>query len=159
MKKLMALLLTIIMAAALLTGCGDPVFDDFENYLNVEMTEINANYDIIRAETGTWSEIEDYDQLAASLSEVLIPTVTDSLAKLEDVAPQTDEVKAIKDKCVATMQAYKEGFETVLAGLQEVDEDKLLVGSEKIEEALGLLDEYNAALEELAAEVGAQIEY
>lgn len=33
------------------------------------------------------------------------------------------------------------------------------VGSEKIEEALGLLDEYNAALEELAAEVGAQIEY
>ena len=44
------------MALTLLTGCGDLVYDDFSNYLNVEMTEVNANYEKIKTEAGRWGE-------------------------------------------------------------------------------------------------------
>lgn len=33
-----------VMAFTLLTGCSDPVYDDLENFLNVEMVEVNAEY-------------------------------------------------------------------------------------------------------------------
>ena len=45
MKKILALLLMVVMSFALLTGCGsDPVYDDLENFLNVEMKEVTENY-------------------------------------------------------------------------------------------------------------------
>ena len=50
----------VVMSFALLTGCGsDPVYDDLENFLNVEMVEINADYEKITAEVGTWETLED----------------------------------------------------------------------------------------------------
>ncbi len=159
MKKLFALMVTVVMSFAFLTGCGNPVFDDFENFLNVEMKEINANYDVITEETGKWENIEEDAELLSSLQDVLIPTVEDSLNKLKNVTAETDEVKALKDKYVKVMEAYKEGFDGILAGLQEADEDKLNAGTARVEEGLKLLDEYNEGLEELAKEVDAEIEY
>ena len=44
MKKIFSLLLMAVMAFTLLTGCSDPVYDDLENFLNVEMKEVTENY-------------------------------------------------------------------------------------------------------------------
>ena len=53
MKKLLALLLMVVMLVTLLAGCGtDPVQADLENFLNVEMTEVNADYTKITEEVG-----------------------------------------------------------------------------------------------------------
>ena len=49
MKKIIALSLAVLMALALLTGCSDPVSDDFENFLNVEMAGVTENYTKIRS--------------------------------------------------------------------------------------------------------------
>ena len=159
MKKLLALLLTIVMSVTLFAGCSDPVYDDFSNYLNVEMTEVNADYAKITAEVGTWEAMEDDNAIAKSLSEVLIPLVDGSLSKLQNVNPQTDEVKAIKAKYVEVMEAYKTGFEALLEGCETQDEATINAANEALNEGITLLDEYNAALEALAAEVGGEIEY
>ncbi len=159
MKKLFALLLAVVMSFTLLTACGNPVYDDFENYLNVETAEINANYEKITAEAATWAEIEDDAALVASLKDTLLPLVEDSLTKLADVNPKTEEVKAVKNKYVAVMEAYKEGFSDILAGFEAEDADQINAGNDKINSALTLLDEYNGALEALASELGAEIEY
>ena len=82
-----------------------------------------------------------------------------SLTKLEGINPETEEVKAVKAKYVKIMEAYKAGFSEILEGVQELSEEKMTAGSEKVEQALVLLDEYNAALETLAEQVGAEIEY
>lgn len=159
MKKISALLLMVVMSFTLLTGCGNPVYDDLENFLNVEMTEINANYEKIKAEAGGWEELEEDAALETSLKDVLLPLVDDSLGKLEKITPETEEVKTLKDKYVKVMEAYKEGFGEILAGVQELDENKMTAGNEKIDKGLELLEEYNAALEALAKEVGGEIEY
>ena len=159
MKKLVAFLVMMVMAAAMLAGCGNPVYDDFENFLNVEMAEVNGNYEKITAEAGTWETLEEDADIMKSLSEVLIPLVDDSLKKLEAINPATEEVKALKDKYVKVMDAYKKGFEFVLEGFNTESEDTINAGNDSINAGIALLDEYNAALEELAKEVGAEIEY
>lgn len=68
-------------------------------------------------------------------------------------------LKAVKDIYVEMMEAYKEGFNSVLVGFQQEDENMLNEGTEKMSEALELLEEYNAGLEALADDLGLKIEY
>lgn len=159
MKKIAELLLILAMSIVLLTGCGNPVYDDFQNFLNVEMTEVNENYEKIKAEVAGWENLEEDAQLEASLKDNLLPLVDSSLEKLETITPETEEVKALKDKYVKVMEAYKEGFGEILEGVSELDEEKMLEGNEKVEAGISLLTEYNDALEALAEEVGAEIEF
>ena len=159
MKKILALLLMVVMSFTLLTGCSDPVYDDFENFLNVQMVDVNANYEKIKTEAGSWTEIENTELLISSINGTLLPLIDDSLEKLDKINPETEEVKDLKAKYVKVMEAYREGFEIILASVQANDAQQMEVGSEKINEGLKLLDEYNAALEALAEKVGAEIEY
>ena len=155
MKKILALLLMMVMSFALLTGCGsDPVYDDLENFLNVEMVEVNADYEKITAEVGTWETLEDDNAIKKSIDDTLLPLVNGSLEKLKGINPETEEVKAIKDKYVKVMDAYKAGFEAFSEGCETQDEATINAGSQKLEEAVELLDVYNKALEELAKEYG-----
>ena len=159
MKKIIALVLMAVMALTLFTGCSDPVYDEFENFLNVEMKEINENYEKIKAEVGTWESLADDTAIAKSISDTLLPIVNDSIARLEAITPETEEVKDLKAKYGKVMDAYKLGFEALLEGCQTQDEATINAGSESLSAGVDLLDEYNAALESLAAEFGAEVEY
>ena len=159
MKRILALLLMLVMSVTVLTGCSDPIYDDLENFLNIEMTEVNADYEKVKAEVGTWETLEDDAAIAKSLNDVLLPLINSSLAKLEDINPETEEVKGIKTKYVKVMEAYKKGFEALSEGCETQDEATINAGYESIGKAVELLDEYNKALEELAKEHGAEIEY
>lgn len=159
MKKILTLLLAAVMSFTFLTGCSDPVYDDFENFLNVEMKEVNADYKKLTTEVGTWESLPDDVAIKKSIDDTLLPLVNGSLANLKDINPETEEVKAIKEKYVKAMEAYKAGFETLAEGCETQDEATINSANEKIEEAMKLLDEYNKALEELAKEHGSEIEY
>ncbi len=160
MKKLLAILLMVVMSVTLLAGCGtDPVYEDLSNFLNVEMVEVNADYEKIKEEVGKWESMEDDSALANSLKDVLIPLVDGSLAALENIAPATEEVKAVKEKYVKVMETYKEGFEALADGCVTQEQTTIDAGTEKMNEAVELLDEYNQALEDLAKEHGGEIEY
>lgn len=159
MKKFLTLFITIVLSISLLTGCSDPIYDDFEHFLNVEMTEVNDNYEKLKAEVNTWEDLTDDSALESSLNDVLLPLVDDSLSKLENINPKTEDVQAIKDKYIQVMDAYKDGFEKMLSGLRENDEDIMLEGTKSLEKGVELLEEYNTALENLADEVGGDIEY
>ncbi len=159
MKKLIMLLLTVVISFTLLTACSNPVYDDFENYLNVQMADVNANYEKITAEAGKWAELEEDADFISSIKDTLLPLVDDSLAKLSNINPETEEVKAVKDKYVKVMDVYKESFTEILAGFEAQNADQINAGNEKLNEGLALLEEYNNELEALASEVGAEIQY
>ena len=159
MKKIFSLLLMAVMAFTLLTGCSDPVYDDLENFLNVEMKEVTENYTKITTEVGTWETLEDDAAIKKSIDDTLLPLVNGSLEKLKSITPETEEVKTIKDKYVKVMDTYKVAFETLAEGCETQDEATINIATEKLEEAVSLLDEYNKALEELAKEHGSEVEY
>ena len=159
MKKFTALLIAAVMMLTSLTGCSNAVYDDFQNFLNVEMVEVNANYDKLLGELAVWDTLEYDAEIAEFIKASLIPLVDDSLAKLTKINPETDEVKEIKAKYVKVMEAYKAAFEDMYTAFSTGDEAVLEEGNAHLDEGMVLLDEYNAALEALAAEVGAEIQY
>ena len=159
MKRIFALLLMVVMSVTLLAGCSDTVYDDLENFLNVEMKQVNADYTKITEEVGKWETYEDDNAIKASVNDTLLPLVEASLTALKDINPETEEVKAIKDKYVKVMDTYKVAFETLAEGCETQDEATISTATEKLEEAVSLLDEYNKALEELAKEHGSEVEY
>jgi len=57
------------------------------------------------------------------------------------------------------MDAYKAGFEALYEACETQDEATINAGNESLNEGVELLDEYNASLEALAKEHGAEIEY
>jgi len=147
------------MMLTALIGCSNAVYDDFQNFLNVEMVEVNANYDKLLGELAVWDTLEYDAEIAEFIKASLIPLVDDSLAKLTKINPETDEVKEIKAKYVKVMEAYKAAFEDMYTAFSTGDEAVLEEGNAHLDEGMVLLDEYNAALEALAAEVGAEIQY
>ena len=155
MKKILAILLVAVMSLTFLTGCSDPVYDELEAFINVDMEEINANYEKITAEASTWTEIEDVAALESSAKDTLLPLIDDSITKLNAINPSTDEVKDLKAKYMKVMELYKEAFEMILAD----DADQMAKGNEILTEGVAALDEYNMTLEALAAEYGAEIQY
>ncbi len=159
MKKFVVLTLALVMALTCLTGCGDPVAADFENFLNVEMVDVNANYETIKTEVAKWAELETDAEYVAHLKDVLLPLCDEALDMLANINPETEEVQAIKAKYVKVMDLYKEGFGLMLTGAENVDEATINNGTDKIGEAVAALDDYNAALEELAKETGYTVEY
>ena len=159
MKKFTALLIAAVMMLTSLTGCSNAVYDDFQNFLNVEMVEVNANYDKLLGELAVWDTLEYDAEIAEFIKASLIPLVDDSLAKLTKINPETDEVKEIKAKYVKVMEAYKAAFDDMYTAFSTGDEAVLEEGNAHLDEGMVLLDEYNAALEALAAEVGAEIQY
>ena len=159
MKKFTALLIATVMMLASLTGCTNAVYDDFQNFLNVEMVEVNANYDKLLGELAVWDTLEYDAEIAEFIKASLIPLVDDSLAKLTKINPETVEVQEIKAKYVKVMEAYKAAFEDMYTAFSTGDEAVLEEGNAHLDEGMVLLDEYNAALEALAAEVGAEIQY
>lgn len=160
MKRFLAIMFTLIMAVTALTGCGtDPVAADFEKFLNVDMVDVNAKYEEIKAESAKWETMESDAELLASAKNDILPKINETIAMLAEIEPATDEVKAVKGKYESVINTYKEGFELLVNALESGDENVVNEGSAKLEEAFGLLDEYNAALEELAAEFDMEIEY
>ena len=159
MKKIITLSLALVMVLALFTGCGDPVEAELTNFLNVEMVEVNANYEKIKEEVGKWETMEADADFVKSLDEVLLPLCEDSLTKVNAIVLETAEVKDVQAKYVKVMETYKEGFETMSDAAKAGDAAKVEEGMNKLGEAVDFLDEYNAALEALATQFGSEIQY
>ena len=145
-----------VMAGMLM---GDPVADDFEKFLNTDMVDVNANYDKIKEESAKWGDLETNEEIKDSINNGIMPNIDDSLDKLSKIKPETDEVKAIKEKYVKVMEAYKEGYTKMLEACDTNDEQTVTEATEKIDEGIKLLDDYNNALESLAKEKDMKIEY
>ena len=133
--------------------------DDFEKFLNTDMVDVNANYDKIKEETAKWGDLETNEEIKDSINNGIMPNIDDSLDKLSKIKPETDEVKAIKEKYVKVMEAYKEGYTKMLEACDTNDEQTVTEATEKIDEGIKLLDDYNNALESLAKEKDMKIEY
>jgi len=160
MKKTIIVLLSIVMAFGVLTGCvSDPVAEELEKFLNTDMVEINAKYKDLKAEVGKWSNLEDDAALAASIKETVLPNIDSSLELLSKIQLQTDEVKEIKAKYQKVLEVYKEGYQIMQSAAEKGDETTAKTAEAKIEEGVKLLDEYNKSVEALAAEKDMTVEY
>ncbi len=158
MKKIIFLITAMVIAAVFMAGCSDgAVIADFENYLNVEMVQVNKIYAEITAEIEKSSGFETDEELALSIKEVLVPKCDRILEILSQINPSTDRVKAVKQKFVKIIELYKEAFIITEETIGNIDQEKLNQAGAKLQEVRVLLSEYNKELEELAKLSGTTI--
>ena len=81
------------------------------------------------------------------------------MKKLEEIKPETDEVKALKDKYVKVINAYKDGFESMQKAAKAGDEAGVTAATDKIQKGVELLDDYNKSLESLAKQFDMEVQY
>lgn len=161
MKRILSLVLVALMSVTLLVGCGeatDPIYEDLSNFLNVEMVDVNANHDKIAQAYNVMTTLED-DAAIAEAIQAILPVINDSIEKVEAITPATDEVLVLKETYASLMEAYKGGFEALLAGCETQDDAVIQSGVELMNIAAEILDTYNQSVEELAAEHGGEVEY
>ena len=159
MKKLLTCLLALVMSLSLLTGCGDAVADEFEKFLNTDMVAVNAKYDDLKTEITKWNNFETDAEMIDSLKNVIIPNIDEEIALVNAIELTTDEVKEIKAKFMTMLDKYKEGYRAMLTALETADVTALENALTIVQEGLPVLEEYNKALEDLAAEKGMTIGY
>ncbi len=163
MKKLVkkvAALLCMVMVFGACSGCGsDPVAEEFETFMNENMVDVNANYEKLKAEVAKWANFENDAQYVDSINNVLLPNVNESLEMLSKIEVQTEEVNSIKAKYEDMLNTYKESFTMLADACLNADVAGVEAATEKMADAVALLEVYNAALEELAEEKGLTVEY
>lgn len=120
------------------------VADDLENYMNVEMAEINESFNTISDEISAW-DTDDVEGIIANISDVLLPIIEDSLDKIEEVSPATEEVQNLKDMYEDVLLAYGDGFASIIEAYENDDEAAMDEALAKTSDALCLVGEYNAA--------------
>lgn len=157
MKKFLLIILSLILGLSVLSGCADPLKKDFEKFINVDMTEVNGNYEAIKKEASKWSELDDAAWIT-SLKDVLIPKCEETLKMLWEIESETEEVNNLKNKFFGVISSYKEGFEFLLEGIETLSEEKLEEGNVKLAEGAGMVEEYNKELEALAEKTGMKLE-
>ena len=158
MKKLLALVLMTVMAVALFAGCSDPVYNDLKKFLNTDMADVNLNYEAIVSEMTVLDRITDDTILENRLRDSLIPLVDSTITMLDGIAPSTAQVKVLKNKYVAAMKAYKDGFEKLAEGCATQDNAIIEAADQKLVEARALFEIYSDGLKALAEKVGMKIE-
>ena len=159
MKKLLSCLLALIMTFSFLTGCGDAVTDEFEEFLNTNMVTVNAKYEDLKAELTKWSNFETDTEMIDSLSNIILPNIDEEIAMVTAIEVATEEVTAIKETFLSMLAKYKEGYSAMLSALETADITALENALTVVEEGIAILDEYNKALEDLAAEKDLTIGY
>ena len=159
MKKLLSCLFVLVMSLSVLTGCGDAVADEFEEFLNTNMTTVNEKYEDLKTELANWSNFETDAEMIDSLSNIILPNINEEIAMVNAIEVATEEVQSIKEKFLAMLDKYKEGYSAMLSALETTDITALENALTVVEEGLVSLEEYNKALEELAAEKELTIEY
>ncbi len=161
-QRRMAYLVTISLAMLFLVGCvQDPVQEDLLNYLNNEIaplaeteTQIIDSYDSVVGENYTSDE-----ELYRVLSEDVMPKYRDFSAKLEEIQPQTQEVREVHELYITAVNKQYNAIVQMIAALENQDMNLIVEANEKLSEGRSDIRSFNNSLETLAAEHDVEIQY
>lgn len=159
MKKFIALMFALVMGLSVLTGCGDPVADDFEQFWNSEdMGKIGQNLTELSRELDQWDEDQSINTMKKSLKDAVLPKIDESMDLLANTTAETEEVKAIKNNYGEMLESCEGAFEMMLEGLEKEDEKIINKAAKKVDECTKLMLDCDKEAQALAKEKGFEFE-
>jgi len=158
--KALRFLLPVALISAILAGCGsNPVQDDLIHYINEEVLPLADEENAITGayESVTGENYVDDESLYAEL-ETLIPKYRDYVAKIEEINPETDEVKELHELYIAASNKQYNAMVQISAALENQDVNLVSEANGKLDEARSGMREYRNRLEALAKEHDVEFE-
>ena len=167
MKKKVYMAVLTLAFAGLLTGCGKKteentdtgvsIKDDVVEFVNVELPAAKtghdnaiAIYNAYFADTGS----QDLDTFKTSLQDTAIPEMENYITTISNIDVATDEVKALKDSYLQSVQKECEAMKMVVSAIDGENADYLTQADSLIAEAATLRSDYQTKLQTIANEQG-----
>lgn len=164
-KKLYIAGLTIALACAL-AGCGKKesgkdaevsVKDDVVEFVNDELPTAKADHDSAIAVYNAYfaeGSNQDLETYKASLQDNAIPTMEKCIQTISAMEVETEEVKALKDSYLQSVQKEYEAMKMVVSAIDGENPDYLTQADTLISEAATLMSDYQSKLQTIADEQG-----
>lgn len=160
MKRYMVFLVTVIFALLFLVGCGqDPVQKDLIDYMNNKLAplaeteaQIADSYDSVIGENYT-SDEETYKVL----TEDVMPKYRDFVLKLEEIQPQTQEVREVHELYVTAVNKQYNAIVQMIAAIEHQDTNLVVEANQKLDEGRKGIRDFHAKLQVLAAKHNVEI--
>lgn len=160
MKEKIYLAVIILALACASFGCGNK--DNADNVLQEDITTfVNESLPSISEERNNAisiynsyfaSEDTDVSQFLTDLQDNAIPDMEEYIYNLNAVETQTDEVAALKELYVQSVQAEYDAMKLVASAIEDENEEYLTQADELIDEASSLMSQYDSQLKSLAAD-------
>lgn len=167
MKKNVYIVALTLAFACLLTGCGKKekeaetteasVKTDVVTFVNEELPNVKADHDSAIAVYNAYFEEENSQDLTAyrdSLQNTAIPTMEKCITSIANMEVETDEVKALKDSYLQSVQKEYEAMKMVVSAIDGDNADYLTQADSLIAEAATLMSDYQTKLQAIAYEQG-----
>ncbi|MHB1252794.1 MAG: hypothetical protein ACYCZ1_01350 [Candidatus Humimicrobiaceae bacterium] len=153
MKKIMVVCLIMLLFIVSLSACAsDPVRNDLLNYHNVKVAPLivlqNEALDAWLANTG--ANYKDDPTLYSALNEIIIPKFSEFTSKLEAIKPKTPEVQKLHDILFEATKLRNEGFKLCKDAIDKQDSSLIDASNAMLSSGETKMQEYLAALKELA---------
>lgn len=164
-KKLYIIGVTAALACAL-AGCGKKdttadagasVKDDVIEFVNVELPTAKADHDSAIATYNAYFADGSNQDLATykdALQNTAIPTMEKCITTISGLETETDEVKALKDTYLQSVQKEYEAMKMVVSAIDGENADYLTQADSLISEAASLMNDYQTQLQTIANEQG-----
>ena len=157
MKKL----LFVLTSALFLAACGsNPVQDDLINYINEEVSPLfETETEIVEAyESVTGDNYTDDNELYNALESYIIPKYSDFIDDLEQITPETEEVRAIHEEYIEASNLQYNAMVKMLPALENQDYALISEANEMLSEGRSKMRHYVSSLESLAKENNVEFE-
>ena len=158
MKKRVYIAVVTLALASLFAGCGKKsadaavsVKDDVVEFVNEELHD-NA-IGIYNAYFAGSSD-QDLDAFKTSLQDTAIPAMENCITTISNIEVATDEVKALKDSYLQSVQKECEAMKMVVSAIDGENADYLTQADSLIAEAATLRSDYQTKLQAIANEQG-----
>ena len=164
MKKRVDIAVVTLALASLFAGCGKKsadaavsVKDDVVEFVNEELPAAKADHDnaigIYNAYFAGSSD-QDLDAFKTSLQDTAIPAMENCITTISNIEVATDEVKALKDSYLQSVQKECEAMKMVVSAIDGENADYLTQADSLIAEAATLRSDYQTKLQAIANEQG-----
>ena len=164
MKKRVYIAVVTLALASLFAGCGKKsadaavsVKDDVVEFVNEELPAAKADHDnaigIYNAYFAGSSD-QDLDAFKTSLQDTAIPAMENCITTISNIEVATDEVKALKDSYLQSVQKECEAMKMVVSAIDGENADYLTQADSLIAEAATLRSDYQTKLQAIANEQG-----
>ena len=148
MKKRVYIAVVTLALASLFAGCGKKSADaavsvkDHDNAIDI----YNAYF--------TGGSDQGLDAFKTSLQDTAIPAMENCITTISNIEVATDEVKALKDSYLQSVQKECEAMKMVVSAIDGENADYLTQADSLIAEAATLRSDYQTKLQAIANEQG-----
>jgi hypothetical protein len=155
MKKItgITILAFVLIITMLFAGCGeDPIQKDLLNYVNNEIPKIaSLESDALdKYNSVTGDNYNTDEETYTALSDSIIPKYRNFITKLEEIKPQTPEVKALHELYIEAANNQYNAFVQLKAAIETQDTNMVSQANEKLDKGRKGLRDFQDKIAELA---------